>query len=280
MKGTPEYEDSFTLCFARVDRASEIREAMAEEWNAHLESKPREFRLVPAATGQWDMQIHALTPTPEKLSMLFGEWLYQLRAGLDGLAYQLAVRDSGEDPPPNPSGIYFPIFDSKTKFTKNRPRIGAMNHETVADLERIQPYHAEPSHLSNVLWWINELARLDRHRRGHAVRAHIRKFRIGVHPPAQCQIVLSGKSSVEIDEGNGTVIARVSAPANLTAPEVQELLVPDVENVPDIPEWLNRATAPIDNSLLDFRMKYAEIWVMDAITHFQKQTEERLSRQS
>lgn len=246
---------------------------MSEEWNAHLATRPRGFQLVPGpAPGTWELQIRTNRPTPDSLSTRFGEWLYHLRATLDGLTYALAVRDSGEDPPPKASSIYFPTFDSAEKFQQNRSRLSALDDETVGDLELIQPYHAVPNHLSNVSWWINELARLDRHRRGHAVRAFITSCRMGFREPVVGEPMFDGDVAVEVDEEHGTAIAIVTAPADLTRHEIQELVVDlDVQNIIDVPEWRHRATPPMSRSSLDFRMKYSEAWVADTVAHFEPQ---------
>jgi hypothetical protein len=112
---------------------------------------------------------------PVRLSTLFGEWLYLLRAALDGLVYYLAVRESGQSPPPAERSNHFPIFTDVTKYDSpdHRGKLQALSDPTFAALRHVQPFNAQPDHRSNVLWWLEELARIDRHRRGHALAPHI-----------------------------------------------------------------------------------------------------------
>ena len=58
-----------------------------------------------------------------------------------------------------------------------------MSDTTFDLLRHVQPFNAKPDHLSNVLWWLDELARIDRHRYGHALAPHIDRVHIGVRPP-------------------------------------------------------------------------------------------------
>ncbi|WP_094680141.1 hypothetical protein [Rhodococcus sp. 06-235-1A] len=265
-----DVSDALTTCHHRIDRAAELRAEMSQEWNAHLATKPRGFELVHGPTPDtWEMRIKTMRPTPRSLSTRFGEWLYQLRAALDGLTYALAIRDSGEDPPPKASSVYFPIFDSAKKFQQNRPRLTALNDETVAELELVQPYRAAPDHLSNVPWWINELARLDRHRSGHAVRAFVSSCRVGFREPITGELRLDGNGAVEVNEERGTTIAVITAPPGLGRRDIQDLIVDiDVQNIIDVPEWRHRSTPPMSRSTLDLRMKYSEAWVANTLAHF------------
>lgn len=142
--------------------------------------------LADAESGtRWTLVINTNEPMPVRISTLFGEWLYLLRAALDGVAYYAAVRDSGQNPPPNERSIYFPIKTDATKYdsTGHMEALKALSNTTFADLRTVQPFNAQPDHMSNVLWWIEELARIDRHRRGHALAAHIVNVRVGLRPP-------------------------------------------------------------------------------------------------
>lgn len=143
------------------------------------------FRLVAVSEARWTLVIHTIEPMPVRLSALFGEWLYLLRAALDGAAYYVAVRDSGQNPPPNERSIYFPIKTDAAKYDSqgHRQALVAFSDQTFADLRSVQPFNAQPDHKSNVLWWIEELARIDRHRYGHTLAPHIVKVRVGLKPP-------------------------------------------------------------------------------------------------
>jgi len=125
--------------------------------------RPREIDVVRGETSTtWVFVVRTVIPMPVRLSVLFGEWLYELRAALDGIVYYLAVRDSGQSPPPAERGIYFPVFVDAAKYDdpNHRGRLKALSDETFALLRHVQPFNAEPDHRSNMLWWIEELARI------------------------------------------------------------------------------------------------------------------------
>ncbi|WP_040713680.1 hypothetical protein [Nocardia takedensis] len=174
------------LCDDRVHRAAEIREEIGCRWADYLGEHPRSLTAVPGQTDcEWIFGVRTVIPMPIRLSTLFGEWLYELRAALDATAYYLAVRDSHQDPPPNARRIYFPIKLDAAGYDKSQHRsdLKALSDRTFQLLRRVQPFQAEPDHLSNALWWIEELARIDRHRRGHALAPHIGRIRLGLKTP-------------------------------------------------------------------------------------------------
>ncbi|MDT5258885.1 MAG: hypothetical protein QOD10_3965 [Mycobacterium sp.] len=75
---------------------------------------------------------------PVQLSTLFGEWLYLLRAALDGIVYHLAVRDSGQNPPPAERSLQFPVFLDPAKYDSADHR-GNLRHSLSADVRLAAP---------------------------------------------------------------------------------------------------------------------------------------------
>jgi hypothetical protein len=105
------------VCRDRVMRAGEIRDEIGRAWGQHVEQVPRRFNLIRSEPeGHWTVVLDTLIPMPVRLSTLFGEWLYLLRAALDGLVYYLAVRDSGQSPPPAEQSLSFPVFVDASKY--------------------------------------------------------------------------------------------------------------------------------------------------------------------
>ncbi|SPM40601.1 Mycobacterium numidiamassiliense ORFan [Mycobacterium numidiamassiliense] len=174
------------VCRDRVERTAEIRSQMVDIWNEYIDRVPRRFAVIPAeAPNTWTLVLRTLEPMPTRLSTLFGEWLYELRAALDGILYHLAVQDSGQNPPPAERSLMFPIFLDPARFDdqNHRGRLQAVSDTTFDLLRHVQPFNAQPDHLSNVLWWLEELARIDRHRYGHALAPQINRVRVGIRPP-------------------------------------------------------------------------------------------------
>ncbi|QRY50494.1 hypothetical protein [Mycolicibacterium septicum] len=257
----------------RLRRASEIRTAIGTEWKDYLDRHPRRFGLVQAEDdGQWTFVINTVEPMPVRISALFGEWLYLLRAALDGTAYHLAVRDSGQNPPPNERNIYFPIKLDPAKYDSqgHRDNLKALSDTTFADLRIVQPFNAQPDHLSNALWWVEELARIDRHRGGHALAAHIVNVRVGLREPltlVKNHLPEPAIGRVPIDESAPMPILDLQAPADFDEAAVREHM--DIsnaaENVLDVTEWAANATKPMASDELHMRMGMCEFFLREGI---------------
>lgn len=256
----------------RLRRASEVRKSLGTLWNEYLERLPRRFGLIRSSETQWTLVINTVEPMPVRISTLFGEWLYLLRAALDGAMYHVAVRDSGQNPPPNQKSLYFPIMTDAAKYDSqgHRGALNALSDETFAALRCVQPFNAEPDHKSNVLWWIDELARIDRHRRGHAVAPHIVKVRVGLEPPllfVREHVNGLSKGRVPIDETAPMPIIELEAPADFDEPTVQSHM--DIsqatENALDVTEWIAESSALMASMDLGKRMALCEWFVTEEI---------------
>lgn len=259
----------------RVHRASEIREAIGIVWSEYMgqQEQPRRFALVPGGTDKsWTLVVNTLVPMPVRLSTLFGEWLYLLRAALDGLTYYLAVRDSGQNPPPAERNIYFPIKTDASKYDSSghRSNLQALSNPTFALLRQVQPFNAQPDHKSNALWWIEELARIDRHRRGHALAPHIIASRVRLRQPLRLiksYLPEPATRAVPINESSPMPILDFEAPNNFGELQVrQHMEIGDaLTNILDVTEWVADASEPMASADLNWRMAFCESFVLDGL---------------
>jgi hypothetical protein len=118
------------------------------------------------ADGHGTLRLRRVIPFPVDLTLILGEFLYQLRAALDNCLYAVAVIDGGTNPPPGDGALQWPIYNSPELFAKQRWRLKHLHNDLVDALEAIQPYQAEfPTW--NSLRILNDLARIDRHRTLH-----------------------------------------------------------------------------------------------------------------
>lgn len=165
----------FEGCWGRLERAATHREAASAEWNAFLDHEPYDFRLDVDDEGNGTLWLVQLEPVPPILGVLFGEYLYNLRAALDYCIYDVAVCDSKQDPPPGEGTLQFPIFSDEASFRRNEYRIKALSERHRKWVESVQPYRGDdgrgPEYRS--LYWLNELGRRDRHRQLHVVGAYV-----------------------------------------------------------------------------------------------------------
>jgi hypothetical protein len=95
-------------------------------------------------------------PIPPRYSLLIGEAIYNLRACLDYIVYELAILDSGTEH----KRTQFPIYETQDKFRRRPPtRLGGVNAIHTTAIERLQPYNG-------VNWtkWLQAISNPDKHR--------------------------------------------------------------------------------------------------------------------
>ncbi len=139
------------------------------EWNAYLDRDPYDGRLKIDDEGNCTLTVKEMEPVRALISVLLGEWAYNLRAALDYCAYAVAICDSKQDPPPGADLIQFPIYADKASYERNEYRIKPLSEKHRTWAESIQPYHGTFGPKGTGLYWVNELARIDRHRKLHVV---------------------------------------------------------------------------------------------------------------
>jgi hypothetical protein len=178
----------FEGCFARLDRAREHRDAFGAEWARYLDRHPARLTYEVKDNGQGTVSIIRTEPPPHRLSLLIGEFLYELRAALDNCLYEVAVQHSGQDPPPGETVLQFPIYDTPRAWKTNLYRLEHLSEEHRAMLERIQPYQAERQDW-NCLRILNRRARSDRHRTLHLVGSVLADGALLVEAPPGSRVI-------------------------------------------------------------------------------------------
>lgn len=152
-------------------RAREHLEKFGTESEGWLE--PEHYTVVavpdpePPVYGVW---AYADPLPADPFSMLVGDFLYNIRAGLDYLAFELAEAHSGKLSKKVAEDSEFPIFGDKdgkgaARFNKAaKKKLAAVDPAACAFIESKQPYQLGASWEDDPLWTLYELARIDRHR--------------------------------------------------------------------------------------------------------------------
>jgi hypothetical protein len=167
---------------ARLERAKVHQSEFGRIWNefiGHEDDEPYFPRLHIEDDGEGILYVEASERFPgEQLALQFGEMLYQLRAALDSLVYEVAIHDSGSNPPPDADKLEFLIRPSQDSFDQ-----GAWKIKPLSDLHRwmiqsVQPYEVPGRGDGEVLVArtfkeLNDLARKDRHRGLRVVTAWV-----------------------------------------------------------------------------------------------------------
>jgi len=143
----------------------------------------------------------AVSAIPTQISILVGEVIYNLRAALDYLAFELALLDSGRVQ----DFTQFPVCDSPEKFAKKRASdLKGFNQIHVATIEALQPYRG-----CDWTRRLQEISNPDKHQRltergsSVAVEVMMPGYTYRASDPAQnlfvTKRVAKGADGVEVD---------------------------------------------------------------------------------
>lgn len=156
---------------ARLDRAKVHGQEFGEIWSTFLqEDEPYHAVVTVEDDGKGSIVVRPAESFPaDQLALHFGEMLYQLRAALDSLIYEVAILDSGENPPPNEEYLEFLIRDSEASFDNAAWKIEPLSEQHKRMVRSVQPYDVGQRGEAEVLVAsafneLNDLARKDRHR--------------------------------------------------------------------------------------------------------------------
>lgn len=111
------------------------------------------------------IRINRVSDVPERLSVIMGDCLFNMRCALDHLALTLAKSHAVSMTDEQVIGSEFPIFSSSAGYRKHAPKkIGCLEQSAQAIIESLQPYHCPSGYAAHPLWQLHELNRVDKHR--------------------------------------------------------------------------------------------------------------------
>jgi len=157
--------------FAKLQRADEHIYAIDDEIRIFALEHAQTLRVDCKREEGWHLvYVDPLSALPDRIILIAGDCLTNIRAALDYLVWQLVLR---EDKKPD-QGTCFPICETPEDFLKNvrKPALRykrsplqglPINGDAWALIEKVQPFHsAEPQYHPLILF--NEMARIDKHR--------------------------------------------------------------------------------------------------------------------
>lgn len=251
-------QDLYDLAFARLDRVTVKRQEFAQCWANYISVHPwdADVRNVDPCT----LEILAVMrePAPVELALIFSEWLAALRASLDNSIYALAAATTGQNPPPEAERVQYPICSTPAEFKSQAKRLEMLPEHIVEALEKSQPYQSPWGPESNLIWWINELARKDRHRALHVGLGQVDEHRIRVVLPLGVTIQFDDTVEPYRHIERELVVGRLAASRPLQPREITADLR-GVAIAPEIQAWADFRLAGKRQSLQD-RMVYTEIF--------------------
>jgi hypothetical protein len=108
-----------------------------------------------------------ISPIPDKVAILIGDCLYNLRASLDHLVHALAWKFRGSLSHAESRETAFPIFKTFGGWHSRRGgkrQIKYLSPVAQAIVQGLQPYLTGNKAESHFLWLLNELQNIDKHR--------------------------------------------------------------------------------------------------------------------
>lgn len=200
--------EELRLLSARFNRAASHIDDFRSRWADYLNEKPHRTELVQESDGSICLRLRRHIAIPAELSLVLGEFLYEMRAALDNCLYAAGIITSGENPPPRAERLEWPIRPTLKDWASNKDRYGALPPRVVDALEAIQPYRADfPTW--NSLAILHDLARFDRHRTPKSLALYLVNVGIGVDP-AVVEVLDAGSEGV-IHDGDTLVRIKVAS---------------------------------------------------------------------
>jgi hypothetical protein len=146
-------------------------------------------------------------PTAQ-LAILFGEYFYNLRAALDYAVYATAIVDNGwVDPPPGEHVLQFPVCDTPKSWRTSAYHVGPLSERHRSWIEQVQPYQGTDDPTVRGIYWLNHMARLDRHRALRVVGGYVSESRPTVIVKAPCVVEFDDFDRHAFVDNYGAVIA-------------------------------------------------------------------------
>ena len=153
---------------AKIVRAGEHLDALREELRGFVDRDPHAVALEDDPEEGWRVaRFRVHEEPPLRLSLILGDFVHNLRSGLDNLVCQLAGLERATDC----TTTQFPICDTPQLFAQRMSRgwLAGVSDEHVATVEELQPYPGRDSATPRALAAIRDFDNIDKHRAIHAM---------------------------------------------------------------------------------------------------------------
>lgn len=153
---------------AKLARSAEHAQTIRDEIRAWMERNP--YSLIKQRNAECTRfsLILRINETPQLLrwSLIFADYLNNLRASLDHLVYAIASHQSAPSPPAYEGRLAYPLTDSDERFNDAvvRHKLGTIGDPVRAEIQRCQPYNRPHEKLPPLLSLIRDLNNADKHR--------------------------------------------------------------------------------------------------------------------
>jgi hypothetical protein len=151
----------------KLERAEEHLDTLDARIGEYLVGKP--YTSIREYDPQHDTRpagIRITKQPPTSLALVIGDYLHNLRSGLDHLAWQLVIASGGQPS----TRTEFPIYKDSAVYQRGTG--GVVIYPFLAPdvgtfIESLQPYHRGEDAVLHPLWVLHELSNIDKHRTLH-----------------------------------------------------------------------------------------------------------------
>jgi hypothetical protein len=148
----------------KIFRATQHFDSVKSELREYFQSNPG--KMIRQPHSREDEAIFRLItddPSPARFGLIIGDALQNLRSSLDYLVWELVLAANVQ---PNEKNM-FPICSTIERFDDQvrRGRLNGVSPDAVTEIQSLQPYHLGKDFAKSILWAIDELTNINKHRR-------------------------------------------------------------------------------------------------------------------
>jgi hypothetical protein len=164
----------------KIYRAAQHIQSLKPELEQYFKSNPGKMVQQPHTVD--NEAVFAFVPQgpiPARFGLIIGDCLQNLRSSLDYLVWELVLAANAQPTEKN----MFPICSSAELFEDQirRHRLDGVPQDAIAEIKSLQPYHLGQDLNKGILWVLDELTNINKHRRilltnlmaGHAQRENV-----------------------------------------------------------------------------------------------------------
>jgi hypothetical protein len=162
----------------KIFRVKQHFEELQQEINRYFQTNPGAMVLAPdSSVDNPTFFFQSAKPIPARFGLIAGDCLQNLRSSLDYLVWELVIAAGNQPSRKN----MFPICSTLDAFNAalQRKRLEGVGPAPIAIIESMQPFQSGTIYTENLLWILDELTNINKHRRvlltvlGSVVRAEI-----------------------------------------------------------------------------------------------------------
>ncbi len=256
--------DPFDEIETKIDRAGEHIDALNGEIRHWAEGNPYSVEGEPIGPSSYHriyVRLHKV-PNVRRWGVLLGDAVHNLRSALDHLVYALAIRVTGQDPPPGFDHLQFVIVDEPSDWNGQMWHLKPLSDEIRSLIASVQPYTTNP--LGRVpydsLRWLRELDDADKHRMIRPVFIAPAGFE------AILRTITEGSMTIHAPlapiEDKATIFTVTGEAITEVEDEIKVALGIAIEVVPKVPVLLHVALDQMFNRVVDVARQFRESFLI------------------